>query len=123
MSPEMVKVILPEVKGSDVNLAVHLVRDALTDKFDVAYVITDDFDQCEALKQAKATGKPVYIVAPCDFIAKHNRQVPGKSLKRAATGVIRISNNDLENSQLPNPAYGKGGKKIYKPESWVAAKT
>ena len=37
-------VLIPEEKGSDVNLAVHLLNDAHRDKFDVAYVMSNDSD-------------------------------------------------------------------------------
>ena len=43
-----------EEKGSDVNLASHLLRDAFSKKFEVAVLITNDSDLAE----------PVRIVAP-----------------------------------------------------------
>ena len=46
----VVKVIKSEEKGSDVNLGAHLVRDAFTDAFDVAVVLTDDSDLVEPIK-------------------------------------------------------------------------
>ena len=50
-----------EEKGSDVNLASHLLRDAFSKKFEVAVLITNDSDLAE----------PVWIVA-------HETRTPGR---------------------------------------------
>ena len=49
-SEELVKVYLPEEKGSDVNLAVHMVYEATQDQYDVALVLTNDTDMSEAFR-------------------------------------------------------------------------
>ncbi|MFW5857215.1 MAG: NYN domain-containing protein, partial [Planctomycetota bacterium] len=48
--PQYVEVIKTEEKGSDVNLAVHLVNDAHLDLFDVGVVVSNDSDLFEALR-------------------------------------------------------------------------
>lgn len=45
--PRYAEVIKTEEKGSDVNLAAHLVRDAFEDRFEAAVVITNDSDLLE----------------------------------------------------------------------------
>ena len=45
-----VKVIKTEEKGSDVNLATHLIHDAHMGKFDIAVVISNDSDLLEPIK-------------------------------------------------------------------------
>lgn len=45
-----VKVIKTEEKGSDVNLATHLLHDAHMGRFDVAVVISNDSDLLEPIK-------------------------------------------------------------------------
>ena len=47
---EKVQVLKTEEKGSDVNLASHLVLDASQDNFDIAIVITNDTDLFEPIK-------------------------------------------------------------------------
>jgi uncharacterized LabA/DUF88 family protein len=42
--PDVVKIIKVEEKGSDVNLASHLLLDAFQDNFDVAAVLSNDSD-------------------------------------------------------------------------------
>ena len=49
-APEFVKASISEEKGSDVNLASHLIRDSLTNAFDVAAVITNDTDFVEPIR-------------------------------------------------------------------------
>jgi hypothetical protein len=44
------KVIKTEEKGSDVNLATHLLHDAQMGRFDVAVVISNDSDLLEPIK-------------------------------------------------------------------------
>lgn len=69
-----------EEKGSDVNLATHLVFDACLNLFEVAVVISNDSDLLEPIKRIKTSlGKVVGILNPqdhpsavlaktCDFI-------------------------------------------------------
>jgi hypothetical protein len=65
---QSVYVIENEEKGSDVNLAVHLVNDAHLDKFEMAVVISNDSDLAETIKIAKAPGpgmrKRISIINP-----------------------------------------------------------
>lgn len=48
-----VEVFRTEEKGTDVNLAVHLVNDAHKDAFDCAVVISNDSDLAEAMRIVK----------------------------------------------------------------------
>lgn len=52
---KFVKIIKSEEKGSDVNLAVHLLNDAWQDLYDCAVVISNDSDLSEALRLVKTT--------------------------------------------------------------------
>jgi uncharacterized LabA/DUF88 family protein len=49
-SKKFANVIKTEEKGSDVNLAVHMLNDAWLDKFDCAVLVSNDSDLAEALK-------------------------------------------------------------------------
>lgn len=48
--PTVVKVIKVEEKGSDVNLASHLLLDAFQGNFDVAAVLSNDSDLVEPVR-------------------------------------------------------------------------
>lgn len=50
----MVDIIKTEEKGSDVNLAVHLLNDGWLDAYDCAVVVSNDSDLAEAMRLVKA---------------------------------------------------------------------
>jgi hypothetical protein len=52
--PIVAKVWKTEEKGSDVNLAAHLVRDAFLKAFDEAAILTNDTDLCEPMRIVRA---------------------------------------------------------------------
>jgi len=46
----LARVLRTEEKGSDVNLAAHLINDAHAGRFDEAIVVSGDSDLCDAIK-------------------------------------------------------------------------
>ena len=59
------RVIKTEEKGSDVNLATHLIHDAHMNRFDVAVVVSNDSDLLEPIRIIRASlGKKVGILNP-----------------------------------------------------------
>lgn len=63
--PDVVKVIKVEEKGSDVNLAFHLLLDAFQGNFDVAAVLSNDSDLVEPIPiVTRVLGKPVGLLSP-----------------------------------------------------------
>ncbi len=111
--PDVVKVQKSEEKGSDVNLAVHLVKDAFQNAFDVAAVITNDTDLVEAIRiVVKEVGKPVGLLVPV--------KSPSESLKLVSTFQRHISSNHLLKSQFPDEIEMPDGTKLPKPRTWVA---
>jgi len=99
-----------EEKGSDVNLASHLVRDAFRGAFQAAVLITNDSDLAEPVRIVRQElNLPVGILNP--------HQQHSAELKRIATFVKRIRQSDLIASQFAavlNDAKGA----IHKPPSW-----
>ena len=68
--PEIVEVLKTEEKGSDVNLASHLVLDAALNNFDLAIVVTNDTDLYEPLRIAKEEfNKKIVLICPHNKIA------------------------------------------------------
>ena len=107
---EWVNVDKTEEKGSDVNLASHLLWDAFSGKIDVAVLITNDSDLAEPVRIVRnVLNLPVGILNP------HQRH--SVELKQLATFIKRIRVNHLKQSQFAtNLADGKG--KFYKPPQW-----
>ena len=102
-------VIKTEEKGSDVNLAVHLLNDAWKGICDWAVVVTNDSDIAEALHLAKQ-----HSAIRIGLITPGNRRT-SLQLKKHADFVRRIRTGALKRSQLPSPIPNTG---IRKPESW-----
>jgi hypothetical protein len=99
-----------EEKGSDVNLAAHLVRDAFQQRFEAAVLITNDSDLGEPVRIVRQElGLPVGILNP--------RQTHSVVLKNLATFVKRIRQSDLLASQFPPSLTDKKGT-FTKPASW-----
>lgn len=118
-APNVVKVKKTEEKGSDVNLGVHLVRDAFVDAFDIAYVITNDTDLVEPIRiVTEEVGKQVCIVAPR---RQRGRSVPMPSptLEAAATSKHYIDDKELAASLFPPVIKRKGKSDIHRPDDWV----
>jgi len=108
--PTVVEVWKTEEKGSDVNLGVHLVRDALTGAFDEAAVLTNDTNLVEPLRIVTQDVKlPVILLAP--------GKNPAGSLETVATSTRHIQTY-FGPCQFPDPVIGKNGKTIPKPASW-----
>ena len=101
-------VILTEEKGTDVNLAVHLLNDAWLDAYDCAAVVSNDSDLAEAMRLAKSRGKLIGWMVT-------GNQHPSQVLAKIAHFRKPIRNLALANSQLPDMIPGSA---IRKPSSW-----
>jgi uncharacterized LabA/DUF88 family protein len=100
-----------EEKGSDVNLAVHLLNDAWRDKYDCAVLISNDSDLAEPLRLVREQNKK------CIGILSPIQDGPiAKDLQRHAHFVKRIRSGVLAASQLP---LAIPDSTITKPASWA----
>lgn len=108
--PKKVFVDKTEEKGSDVNLAAHLLKDAFNKSFDVAVLITNDSDLAEPVRIVRQElGLPVGILNP--------HQYHSKTLQPLATFLKRIRQSDLIASQFP-PVMQDAKGTFTKPTSW-----
>ena len=107
----MVEVLKTEEKGSDVNLAVHLLNDAWLDVYDSAIVVTNDSDIAEAMRLAKnRSNKLLGLITPG---AGH----PSQQLMQHANFHRHIRMNSLKKNQLPSPIPGTN---ITMPKNWYS---
>jgi len=110
--PEVVRVMRTEEKGSDVNLGVHLVRDACQSKFDIAAVITNDTDLQEPIRiVVQELGKTVGLLTPV--------KRPAQGLVCNASFVRRIRISHLRRSQFPNSVIEASGNILRRPVEWA----
>lgn len=122
-APDLVWVSKTEEKGSDVNLGAHLVRDALMDRFDAAFVITNDTDLVEPIRIARQeAGKTVGLISPLPSHVptdKHTGRKPkaAASLQRVASFTLHIHNRHLRAAQFADQLVSDG-KEIHRPNDW-----
>ena len=102
-------VIKTEEKGSDVNLAVHLLNDGWLDAYDCAVVVSNDSDIAEAMRLVRQQhGKRIGLVTP-------GNRGASRQLLAHADFARRIRTGGLQQSQLPDPIPGTN---IRKPAKW-----
>ncbi|MXY42248.1 MAG: NYN domain-containing protein [Rhodospirillaceae bacterium] len=103
------RVIRTEEKGSDVNLAVHLLNDGWLDAYDCAVVVSNDSDIAEAMRLVRHQhGKRIGLVTP-------GNRGASRQLLANADFARRIRTGGLRHAQLPDPIPGTG---IRKPAKW-----
>jgi len=99
-----------EEKGSDVNLAAHLLYDAFKRHFELAVLITNDSDLVQPVRMVTTElGLPVGVLNPHRH---HSRQ-----LNQYATFMKRIRQADLIASQFPATMTDAQGT-FHKPKDW-----
>ena len=98
-----------EEKGSDVNLAAHLLNDAWKQNFDCAAVISNDTDLVTPIQMVSVErGCPVFVICP-------GRWQMAPDLERVASFKRHIHRGMLAASQFPDPI---PGTTIRKPPTW-----
>lgn len=100
----MTSIAYREEKGSDVNVASHLLVDTLRKSIDAALVITNDSDLQLPVREARG-------LVPVGLINPSPNQTAGALRSTPTVGAGRhfwrkLSAKDFERHQLPNPAGG-----------------
>ncbi len=105
-----VKVIKTEEKGSDVNLATHLLLDGFRKDYELAVVVSNDSDLLLPIQVVtEQFGNPVGLLNP--------QKDPSVKLLTHVMFVKNIRKNVLKNSQFPYILTDKNGK-FSKPNTW-----
>ena len=98
-----------EEKGSDVNLAAHLLNDAWLELFETAVVISNDTDLVAPIRMVTAErNRPVLVVCP-------GRWQVAPQLRAAASHVRYIRRAMLRGAQFPDTL---PGTEISRPMGW-----
>jgi uncharacterized LabA/DUF88 family protein len=110
--PQVAWVWKTEEKGSDVNLGVHLVRDAYKGLFDRAVVLTNDTDLVEPIRiVTEECQLEVILLNP------NKKGESATSLKNVATSVRHIAPY-VSSCQFPAVIPVAGKSPITKPSDW-----
>jgi len=105
----VVEVHTMEEKGSDVNLAAHLLNDAWKESFDAAVVFSNDTDLITPISMVTIEQKkPVFVVSP-------GRAPMAVALQRVATYKRHLRGSLLACSQFPDQI---PDTTIRKPANW-----
>jgi len=110
-----VSVYHPQEKGSDVNLAVHMVNDALLDQYDRAVVVTNDSDLFEAFRLVKERGKHIFLIPTFSRSGPNVMRKPTPKLLRYVSGFRFVKSSTLKKCQLPEVIPGTN---IHRPPEW-----
>ena len=103
------EVIRTEEKGSDANLAVHLLNDGWLDAYDCAVVVSNDSDIAETMRLVKEHhGKLIGLATPGTWMLS-------QQLMMHTDFSRHVRPNALRRSQLPDPILGT---RIRKPAVW-----
>lgn len=109
--PNKIEIFKTEEKGSDVNLALHVLNDAWADAYDCAVIVSNDSDLAAALRMVKEQHKKVIgLITP--GAPKRN---PSWQLRQYSSFIKVIRPWAMEKSLLPNPI---PNTEITKPKSW-----
>lgn len=109
--PSKVEIFKTEEKGSDVNLALHVLNDAWADAYDCAVIVSNDSDLATSLQMVKEQHKKVIgLITP----GAPKRNTSGQ-LRKHADFIKVIRPWALEKSLLCSPI---PGTEIKKPSSW-----
>ncbi|OGO71943.1 MAG: hypothetical protein A2Z37_03050 [Chloroflexi bacterium RBG_19FT_COMBO_62_14] len=109
--PRFAKVTRTEEKGSDVNIATHLMHDAYQHNFESAVLITNDSDLLEPIRIVRhELGLEVGILNP-------HRHTPSRVLTKHASFIKQIRGGTLRESQFPHTLRDDKGE-FHKPPGW-----
>lgn len=110
--PSVVRIHKTEEKGSDVNLACHLLLDAFRGNFDVAAILSNDSDLVEPIRIAtRELGCVVGLLTPVPN--------PNPELRRVSSFIRHLSTGHVAAAQFPDPISLPDGSQIVRPATWV----
>lgn len=109
--PRFAKVIKTEEKGSDVNIAAHLINDGYKKQYETAAIVTNDSDLLEPIRIVRQElGIPVGVLNP-------HRNPTSRVLAQQASFVRQIRQGTLAVSQFPEVLTDAHGV-FHKPIGW-----
>ncbi|MGR3521935.1 MAG: NYN domain-containing protein [Paracoccus sp. (in: a-proteobacteria)] len=96
-----------EEKETDVNIAIHLVRDTVQDNFDRAIVVSADTDMCSAIEMARQLSGTKQIDVACP---------PGRFARsRSLSPLFEIKKNRIKANRLDESYDLGGGRSVSAP--------
>ena len=110
-APKYIRVLKTEEKGSDVNIAAHMINDGYKGRYQIAILVSNDSDLVEPIRIVRTElNLPVGVLNP--FL-----QTPSYEIRKVATFVKPIRQGVLSASRFPATLQDAAGT-IYKPPTW-----
>ena len=119
--PTFMRVFKTEEKGSDVNLAAHLLLDGFRDNYECAIVVSGDSDLVTPVRMVRdELKKPVGVLNPQRLSGPNCRPArKNAGLKQAASFYQNgVTWAQLQAAQFPSPMTDANGT-FHKPPTWV----
>lgn len=111
-APQYVQVIKTEEKGSDVNIATHLLNDGHKNLYDVAVLITTDSDLVEPVRIVRLElNKRIGVINP--------QKRPSRELQKYVDFIRQVRKGVLIECQFPDRIQDKNGT-VHKPSKWYS---
>lgn len=111
VGPRTVRVLKTEEKGSDVNLASHLLLDAFRRDCEVAIVVSNDADLKTPIELTmRELGVRVGVLNP--------HPPERRSLDLRPTFLKQLRSGPIEASQFAPALHDASGGEIHKPKGW-----
>lgn len=102
-----------EEKETDVNIALHLLKDAMDGTYDSALLVSADSDLVPAVKMVMEA-RPDYFVTAAFPPKRYSAD-----LKSLMPGAFQINKNKIRQAQLPDVVcVGASGKRYHRPDKW-----
>lgn len=105
-----VKVYETTEKGSDVNLAVHMLNDAWQNKYDCAVLVSGDSDLAEAVRLVKTNHRKKIV-----GVISASKSGMSRELVKECNFIRALTPTLIANSQMPDPI---PNSTIRKPSDW-----
>jgi uncharacterized LabA/DUF88 family protein len=101
-----------EEKQTDVNIAIHLFKLSIQEKYDKAIIISGDSDLIPSIEAVKSTfpHKKIGVIIPIGRSAEQ--------LKQTCDFYMKMKEKHLEASMLPDVINLGDGKKLERPQRW-----
>lgn len=110
-TPVLLEYSTYEEKKTDVNMAIHIVADGLSDEYDIAYILSGDSDIVPAIEMVKKL-KPEK-----QFVSVYLSNTKGRNMKQKTDSHILLKEEDVAGALLPDQIILKS-MIIERPEDW-----
>lgn len=104
-------------KQTDINLALHLNKDAHDNVFDCAYILSADSDQAATARMLKDWFPKKYLIG----VSPPSSKVPDK-IKTYSDTHFELTLTDVERCVFDDPLFGKSGNPIPRPTEYAPPK-